>query len=121
MIPVYDAASGVDPASITMRVNAIPQTVMYDNLNGTITYTPEEDLEPGVYTVQITCSDIAGNEAESSWSFTIQQRPTQGRRASYDTGSRVLRVHKGRSYRAGRERRFPWLLFISLFARGIHP
>lgn len=63
--------AGLDPGSLRLRVNgrevrrvAITETGAY--------YTPPEPLPPGLNRVQARIADLAGNEATTSWAFTVE-------------------------------------------------
>lgn len=69
--------SGVDKSSVQLKVNGTPidssKITWEDTEGGYIgTYTPENDLANGEYTVSVDCSDNDGNAAETTVAtFTI--------------------------------------------------
>lgn len=64
-----DEGTGIDPASVRMRVNG-------RDVTADARVSPEEvhyraDLEPGRYTVEVTARDQAGNPATRGWTFHV--------------------------------------------------
>lgn len=60
---------GVDPRSVRVLLGGRDITT-----NATITpqfFTFRADLRPGVYPVEVTASDLAGNAVRQSWRFTV--------------------------------------------------
>jgi hypothetical protein len=64
-----DEGSGIDPASVRLRLNG-------RDVTADARVTPEElhyraDLDPGRYTAELTVRDQAGNASTKSWSFDV--------------------------------------------------
>lgn len=66
--------AGEDP-TITMTVNG--EAVAFTYENGTVSYTPEADMEDGGVTVTITVTRADGKEATKSWNFVIGEAQYQ--------------------------------------------
>lgn len=67
-----DEGTGVDPASVRMRLNG-------RDVTGDARVTSEEviyraDLDPGRYTAEVTVRDQAGNTTTKAWSFDVGAR-----------------------------------------------
>lgn len=70
-------SSQVNVASILMNVDGALILPNFDSASGLLTYTPTLPLNDGLHTVQITASDIYGNQATTSWSYTICTKAPQ--------------------------------------------
>jgi hypothetical protein len=69
---ISDAASGVDPETIEMRVNRALVDAVYNPETMTVSYVPSIPLSDGDITVSLKISDIVGNEGlPLIWSFVI--------------------------------------------------
>jgi hypothetical protein len=66
-----DDVSGIDDDTILMMLDDEEVEAAYDSVSGALTYTIEDELEDGSYTITVDVSDIAGNEATESWSFNV--------------------------------------------------
>ena len=80
---LFDATSGIDPASIlftiTTEVDNFTATGTYDPDTGSVVYVPDFDFPDGLVTVRLQVSDLAGNEAVPVfWSFTVATTPPSG-------------------------------------------
>ena len=66
--------STIDPDSVSLIFNGNPVKAVYDPFASVVTYAVTETLKNGTYTVYIAASDIFGNTAASSWSFTVNEK-----------------------------------------------
>jgi hypothetical protein len=80
-----DASSGIDPATILMKLDGTPVSHSYDPGTGIVSYTPSADLTRGRHDVYVSTSDIATNSASSSWHFTVFGTPVSGTISSNTT------------------------------------
>jgi len=62
----------VDPASIVLAVDGSSVTPSFDAATGIVSYTFQPPLVNGPHTISISAKDMAGNQATSSWSYTVQ-------------------------------------------------
>lgn len=69
---VGDEGSGVDPASIRLRLNGRDVTADTRMRDDRIIY--RDDLPDGRYTAELTVRDKAGNTARESWTFNVVDR-----------------------------------------------
>lgn len=67
-----DAQSGIDPGSVTLKLDGHPVQPEYEAASGLISYQPSAPLAGGYHTVQSAVYDRSGNPAESSSTFFIQ-------------------------------------------------
>ncbi len=65
---------GIDPHSVTLRVNGKDVTSSVTRTSSFLTYTSGVPLPDGQVNVSVAVADFAGNEASRSWTFTIQTR-----------------------------------------------
>lgn len=63
--------SGIDEGSIKLELDGQDVQFSFDPVTKQISYTPAEDLPPGLRTVYLSASDLGGNPGEESWSFTV--------------------------------------------------
>ncbi len=74
-----DAASGVDPETIEMRVNQARVNPEYDPANGTITFTPSVPFSEGEIVISLEACDAVGNSGlPLSWSFVVDTEGPTG-------------------------------------------
>lgn len=74
-----DAASGVDPDTIVMRVNQSQVTPVYNVMDGTITFTPITPFSEGEVVISLEAADLVGNVATALiWSFIIDTEGPSG-------------------------------------------
>ncbi len=64
-----DAGSGVDSATIVLRLNG--GVVSHDYSSGEVSYTPSSSLDYDSHDVELVVADELGNTLNTSWSFTI--------------------------------------------------
>ena len=62
---------GVDPASISLKLDGTPVSHTYNNITGLVSYTPTQDLSYGTHTVELTAKDYGENEKTETWSFFV--------------------------------------------------
>lgn len=67
----FDTDLTLAPSSYTMTLNGQSVPASYDHDKGTFTYTPDKDLAPGNYTVQMSITYPGYKPIEQSWSFTV--------------------------------------------------
>jgi hypothetical protein len=65
---------GIDPQSVTLKVNGKDVTSSVTRTSSFVTYTSGVPLPDGQVNVSIAVADFAGNEASRSWTFTVQTR-----------------------------------------------
>jgi len=65
---------GIDPRSVTLKVNGKDVTSSVTRTSSFVTYTSGEPLPEGQVNVSVAVADFAGNEVSRSWTFTIQTR-----------------------------------------------
>jgi hypothetical protein len=65
---------GVDPRTVTLKVNGKDVTSSVTRTSSFVTYTSGVPLPDGQVNVTVAVADFAGNEASRSWTFTIQTR-----------------------------------------------
>jgi len=66
------AGSGVDPATIVMKINGQVISHTYDSATGLVSYQPAESLDGGTNKVEVQMSDRATNQSlVYSWTFTV--------------------------------------------------
>ncbi len=68
-----DGGSGIDPASLSLTLDGVNDTGAATLAGGTVSFTPSENLAPGVHNVQLGVSDQAGNRQTKAWGFTVAQ------------------------------------------------
>jgi subtilisin family serine protease len=66
--------SGIDATSIVMTVDGASVAYIYDSTTSLVSYMPAT-LTEGLHTVKLDVSDIWGNPATASWSFTVDTIP----------------------------------------------
>lgn len=74
-----DQGSGVDPASVQLRLNGRDVTADARISADEVTY--RADLDPGRYTAEVVLRDLAGNSARKAWTFDVTpggERERQG-------------------------------------------
>ena len=69
---VVDGGTGIDPATVEMRLGG--QIVAADYITGTgqLLYLPSEPLSPGTYTATVSAADVMGNANSTSATFTVE-------------------------------------------------
>lgn len=67
-------ASGIDADSIAMTLDESPVVCSYDSTTSLVYYVPAT-LTEGLHTVKLDVSDMWGNPATASWSFTVDTSP----------------------------------------------
>ncbi|MFB6365239.1 fibronectin type III domain-containing protein [Paenibacillus elgii] len=67
---ITDNATGVDPASVTVKVDNNSLQASYDEATHTVT-AAAYGLAPGKHSLSISARDKAGNRADSETSFTV--------------------------------------------------
>jgi RHS repeat-associated protein len=75
IIHYSDALSGIDPASAQLIVNGADVTDQATIRASQASFTPAVDLNAGLQNVAVSVSDNAGNTANASFSFTVQNLP----------------------------------------------
>ena len=65
---------GIDPHSVTLRINGKDVTGSVTRTSSFVTYTSDVPLPDGAVNVSVGVADFAGNETTRSWTFTIQTR-----------------------------------------------
>ncbi len=65
------ADTGMDPQTLEIWVNGQNVTASATRTRSFISYYPPRDLRPGPVAVRVKGTDIAGNELEYGWSFSI--------------------------------------------------
>jgi hypothetical protein len=65
---------GVDPHSVTLKINGKDVTSSVTRTSSFVTYTADAPLPDGQVSVSVAVADFAGNEASRTWTFTIQTR-----------------------------------------------
>ena len=63
--------SGVERSGVSLNVDGRDVTSMATRGENLLVYSPREDLAPGKHRVILTVRDLAGNEAQKAWSFTV--------------------------------------------------
>lgn len=66
-----DAGSGVDTTSVQLVVDNIDVTAAATRTSTTVGYAPAGGFTAGTHQVVLRLRDIAGNAAESAWSFSV--------------------------------------------------
>jgi len=69
---ISDMGLGVDPSTITMKIDGETVEPTFNPETGLISYIPEEDLSKGKHVISISVRDKAGNLATINWSFNVQ-------------------------------------------------
>ena len=67
----YSDAVGIDTTSVQIEVDGSDVTSSATVTAGGVCYTPGASMSEGAHTVQVTVSDLCGNENTTSWSFTV--------------------------------------------------
>ncbi|MFH1022185.1 MAG: RHS repeat-associated core domain-containing protein [Planctomycetota bacterium] len=73
-----DMLSGVDPAGVHIVLDGNDITSQTGITAAGFTFTPAQDLSDGSHAVAVTITDLAGNFASASTSFTILTQDTDG-------------------------------------------
>ena len=74
-----DAASGVNPDTIEMRINQADVMPEYDAESGKITFTPSIPFSEGEIVVSLLIQDLVGNfSSPLTWSFIIDTQGPSG-------------------------------------------
>ncbi|MFH1023454.1 MAG: DUF6531 domain-containing protein, partial [Planctomycetota bacterium] len=73
-----DMLSGVDPAGVHITLDGSDITSQAAITSSGFTFTPAQDLSDGTHTLAVAISDLAGNFASASTSFTILTQDTDG-------------------------------------------
>ena len=63
---------GINPSSVSIRVNGLDVTPTSTRTDGFITYSPGLSLADGPVNVTVSVSDRAGNAQQRSWSFVVR-------------------------------------------------
>jgi hypothetical protein len=71
-----DEGSGVDTASVRLRLNGRDVTSDARLMDDQLRYS--NDLAPGRYTAELTVRDRSGNTAQKSWTFDVVERDRWG-------------------------------------------
>lgn len=71
----YNDASGIDIASVVLKVDTFDVTLMSTVTPSDVSHTPSFPLSEGVHEVYLTVADVNGNPAEANWYFTIDSTP----------------------------------------------
>lgn len=88
-----DSASGVNDATFVLTVDStdVSADASFNSVTGILSYTPTTALSVASHDVVLQFYDLAGNEAEYSWSFTVNSgitlsnpQPTDG---SFNSGN----------------------------------
>lgn len=70
-----DSGSGIDAASIQIKLDGTALSAYYDARSAVVQALPEQGLANGTHTVELTVKDLAGNQNQASWSFTVDTLP----------------------------------------------
>jgi hypothetical protein len=81
-----DEGSGVDPASVRLRLNGRDVTADARVSADEVTY--RDDLDPGRYAAEVTVRDQAGNLTRKTWSFDVTARGDRDRGERNDRDER---------------------------------
>lgn len=65
---------GIDPRSVTLKVNGSDVTSSVTRTGSFVTYTSGVALPDGPVNVSVAVADFAGNTASRNWTFTIRTR-----------------------------------------------
>jgi hypothetical protein len=74
---LFDEGSGIDPASVRIRLNGRDVTPDARVTPDDVTF--RDELEPGPYTAEVTARDQAGNMTRKAWTFEVTERGNRGR------------------------------------------
>jgi len=85
------AGSGVDRASMRMFVGGRDVTSRVKVTPRFLLYSPDRPLPPGEVPVSVVVKDLAGNETEANWSFTVRPMAAGIQSVAHDA-DRPLRV-----------------------------
>ena len=69
---VVDEGTGIDPATVEMRLNGQIVAAEYITGTGQLLYLPAEPLASGSYTVTVSAADVMGNVGSASATFTVE-------------------------------------------------
>lgn len=76
---LFDAASGINPETIELRINQSRVIPTYDLATNTLTYVPIIPLSEGEISVSLSVEDVVGNYGfPLVWSFTIDTEGPAG-------------------------------------------
>ena len=67
-----DAGTGIDPATVEMRLNGEVVAADYITGTGQLLYLPEEPPAGGTYSVTVSAADVVGNGGSASATFTVE-------------------------------------------------
>jgi hypothetical protein len=82
--------SGVDPASVEVRLDNRNVTRDAQVTSTFVSYRPDTALAGGMHEVMVTARDRAGNPVEKSWSFRVIANTEVIRSFNYDAGGEPL-------------------------------
>lgn len=85
-----DEGSGIDPASVRIRLNG--RDVTADARVSADEVTFRDDLDPGRYTAEVTARDQAGNMTRKAWTFEVASRGERDRGDRRGSGPLPLEV-----------------------------
>ena len=63
--------SAVDPGSFILLVDGLPVEASFDPITGILSYNAQIPFLDGLHTIDVTATDMAGNQASTSWSYTV--------------------------------------------------
>lgn len=66
-----DSGAGVDTVSIRLYLDDVDVTSLSTVDGAAATYIPAAKLDDGAHTVRLVVGDLAGNNSEEAWSFTV--------------------------------------------------
>ncbi|MCW3491317.1 Ig-like domain repeat protein [Dethiobacter alkaliphilus] len=72
-----DPNGSVDPDSVLMELNGAAVETVFNEDSGEIKAVFPDGLETGEYNVYLKIADMAGNEADAQWSFTVDASPPE--------------------------------------------
>lgn len=70
-----DSLSGVDSATVTLRLDGQDVTAAAVHDGAAIDYAPHDELAAGAHSVQLGLADFAGNHRSATWSFSVAAAP----------------------------------------------
>jgi parallel beta-helix repeat protein len=70
----YDDVSGIDVGSVELKVDGVVVTPQILTTMG-VGYTPVSALSDATYNVELKVNDTYGNQATSTWTFTVDTTP----------------------------------------------
>lgn len=75
---LYDTWSGIDPASVVMNLDGAPTFASFNSTTGVVSYSPSTMLSRGKHYVELSFSDVAGNQSTATWDFIVYGTPVSG-------------------------------------------